>query len=145
MRRIKEEDREIFLKLASEFYKSEAVLEPIPYENHIKTFEELMRSNDYIESYIFEYNGEIAGYGLITKTFSQEAGGLVVWVEELYILEDYRSYGLGTEFFEYLENKIPAARYRLEVDESNRRATKLYSRLGYEILPYIQMIKEKDE
>ena len=145
MRRITEKDREIFLKLASEFYNSEAVLEPIPFENHIKTFEELMRSDDYIDCYIFEHDNNIAGYGLITKTFSQEAGGLVVWVEELYILKDYRSYGLGTEFFKYLENKIPAARYRLEVDENNNRATKLYSRLGYEILPYIQMIKEKDE
>ena len=58
---------------------------------------------------------KIAGYGLIAKTFSQEAGGMVYWLEELYILEEYRSKGLGSEYFRYMEehkrrgcDKIPS-------------------------------------
>ena len=147
IRKIRKEDNEIFLKLSSEFYNSEATLEPIPSENHIKTFEELIRSQDYLECFIFEHEDQIAGYGLISKTFSQESGGIVVWVEELYIIEQFRCFGLGTEFFKHLEDKIPATRYRLEIEEKNKRAKKLYNKLGYEILPYVQMVKEteKDE
>ena len=58
------------------------------------------------------------------------------------MLPEYRSCGLGREFFAYLEENLPAARYRLEVEEDNERAISLYRRLDYEVLPYVQMIKD---
>jgi ribosomal protein S18 acetylase RimI-like enzyme len=93
---------------------------------------------------MLECDGEPAGYGLTAKTFSQEAGGYVIWLEELYIREQFRSRGLGSEFFAYVEKKYAgqAARFRLEVEEDNVRAISLYKRLGYEALDYTQMIKE---
>ena len=33
--------------------------------------------------YFFECENEAAGYGLIAKTYSQEAGGMVWWIEEV--------------------------------------------------------------
>lgn len=75
------------------------------------------------------------------KTFSQEAGGLVVWLEEGYIREPYRSMGLMSEFFLYIEQHCPAARYRLEVEPDNPRAIALYERKGFRFIPYLQMIK----
>ncbi len=143
IRKITKEDKEIFLCLAKEMYSSDAVLESIPNEYHERTFAELMRSNEYAEGYILECNGEIAGYGLTAKTFSQEAGGIVVWIEELYILEQFRSKGLGKEFFEYLEKHIgpKVKRLRLETEFENDRARKLYGRLGFKELEYMQMVK----
>lgn len=72
---------------------------PVPDSYLEKTFEECMKSDTYAELFILEWEGEIAGYGLIAKTFSQEAGGMVYWLEELYILEEYRSKGLGRGVF----------------------------------------------
>ena len=85
-----------------------------------------------------------SGYGLIAKTFSQEAGGMVYWLEELYILEEYRSKGLGSEYFRYMEEhkEEGVTRFRLEVEKENERAWKLYKRQGYDWLEYDQMIKE---
>jgi len=74
-----------------------------------------MRSDEYLECYIFEHGGAPAGYALLNKTFSQEAGGRVVWLEDLFVLPEYRSCGLGREFLDYLEKNVPAARYRLEI------------------------------
>ena len=143
VRKIIEEDKETFIRLASEMYASDAVLEPIPKEYHERTFEELMRSDEYAEGYLLESEGEIAGYALTAKTFSQEAGGKVVWIEELYILEEFRSKGLGREFFQYLEEHIEPSvkRLRLETEFENDRARKLYGRLGFEQLNYMQMVK----
>ena len=93
---------------------------------------------------LFRSEGEIAGYGLIAKTFSQEAGGMVYWLEELYIMEEYRSKGLGSEYFGYMEDhkEEGVTRFRLEVEKENERAWKLYKRQGYDWLEYDQMIKE---
>lgn len=44
----------------------------------------------YAEAYLFEQDGQIAGYGTLAKTFSTEAGGLVIWLEEVYIRQEFR-------------------------------------------------------
>ena len=143
IREVRQEDREEYLKMAHDFYHSPAVLHPIPDSYIEKTFEECISSGTYGKIYMLEYEGSMAGYGLIAKTFSQEAGGYVYWLEELYILEKFRSKGLGREFFAYMEETRPenVKRFRLEVEEDNERAASLYARLGYEPLEYNQMVK----
>lgn len=144
IRPVTKKDKDILLEMLDEFYHSSAVLHPIPKVYYQETFEEMLQESPYVEGYIVKHNGEIAGYGIVSKTFSSEVGGLVVWIEELYIRDAYRSHGLGSEFFAYLEKKYgkTAKRLRLEVERSNERAVALYERLGFEELPYQQMIKE---
>lgn len=80
----------------------------------------------------------------MSLTYSNEAGGLVVWLEELYIRDFARGFGLGTELIGYIENQYRdrAVRFRLEVEEENHAAVRLYRRKGYTSLPYAQMVKE---
>lgn len=144
IRRLTEEDRELYIEMAQEFYHSDAVLHPVP-ESYIEaTVNEALRSDAYTKIYMIEWESEPAGYAVMAKSFSQEAGGYVVWIEELYIREEFRSKGLGREFFAMIEqSKEPGvARLRLEVEADNTRAVSLYERLGYKVLDYVQMIKE---
>lgn len=143
-RKIEEKDRELFFELSEEFYNSSAVLAPINPTFHENTFNELMRSRDYLECFIIEYGGETAGFGLLNITYCHEAGGKIVWLEELYIRERFRSCGIGRAYFAYVEKNYPAMRYRLEVEKENERAVKLYKKLGYDFLEYDQMIKDFD-
>ena len=144
IRKLEESDRGEFLAMSREFYDSGAVLHSIGEECHLRAFEELMRSEVYLECCIIEYKGETAGYGLLNKSFSREAGGRVVWAEELYIRPEFQGRGLGSCFFSWLEKNVPAARYRLEAEPGNAGAIRLYGRLGYKRLPYIQMVKDSD-
>lgn len=146
IRALRQEDRELYLKMAHDFYHSPAVLHPIPDSYIEKTFEECISGGTYARIFILEYEGQPAGYGLVAKTFSQESGGYVYWLEELYIMEEYRSRGLGSEFFAYVEQhkEEGVTRFRLEVEEDNTRARALYERLGYKAFDYSQMIKEFD-
>lgn len=142
IRKAQPQDKEIYLELAREFYNSEAVLHPVPEEHLLRTYNEFVRSEVYTECFILEKDGETAGYALIAKTFSQEAGGLTVWIEELYIRPEFRSKGLGRSFFAFLLENRPAARYRLEVEPENERAVALYGSLGFTALPYGQMVAD---
>lgn len=145
IRRLTAEDREVYIEMAEEFYDSDAVLHPIPRSYLERTVEEALRSDAYAEIFLFEHEGKPAGYGLTAKTFSQEAGGFVWWIEEIYIREPFRSKGLGREFFEYIDSqKGPeVTRLRLEVEDENTRAKALYERLGYHTLKYTQMVKDQ--
>ena len=144
IRKMTENDKELYITMAEEFYNSDAVLHPIPRDHFEKTANEALRSDEYAEIYLLEYEGETAGYGLTARTFSQEAGGQVLWIEELYIRKEFRSKGLGREFFSSLEdkNRGEIVRLRLEVEADNPRAISLYARLGYEVLDYVQMVKD---
>ena len=145
IREITRNDRDIFLRLSEEFYKSDAVLHDIPAEFHEAAFDELMRSKEYASAYMIEREGETVGYLLTAKTYSRETGGLVLWLEEMYMRPAYRSKGLGKEAFAFIEAlaaRENIRRLRLEVEEDNVRARSLYERLGYRSLEYGQMVKE---
>lgn len=145
IRKIEKEDKELFLRLTRDFYASPAVLHPVPDEYHTAVFEEMMRSDVYAEGYLLiGTNGVPAGYALLAKTYSHEAGGPVVWIEELYTVPEARGKGLGREFFAFLEGRYGGAvrRFRLETEPENERAQALYRRLGFEELGYLQFYKE---
>lgn len=142
-RRITENDWELYRGYVDTFYHTDAVNAPIPVENYRATFDEMLRSDTYVRGYIFEYEGTPCGFALLSKTFSQEAGGISITIEEIYIDPEYRSKGLATEFFEWLKNESCAMRLRLEVEDYNKGAMRLYERMGFELLPYLQMVIDR--
>ncbi len=126
-------DKALYYHYVDLFYHSDAVEAPVPRKNYDATFAELMRSQAYLKCYIFEDNGQPCGFALLSKTFSQEAGGVSVTIEEIYIDEAHRSKGLATEFFTYLN------------EDDNEGAKRLYERMGFHLLPYLQMIMNPND
>ena len=106
IRKMTENDRELYIRMAEEFYSSDAVLHPVPHEYFERTADEALRSDAYAEIYLLEYEGRTAGYGLTARTFSQEAGGQVLWIEELSLSEamkrlpERENYIISLRFFE---------------------------------------------
>lgn len=143
IRKLGEDDRELFLSFLQRFYHSEAVLHPTDSQLHINIFNEIIRSEDYLLCYIFEYHEKNAGYALLSKSFCPEVGGSIIWIEQLYINDGFRGKGIATEFLSFLEKEFSPDRIRLEVEEDNEKAISLYKRNGYRFLPYLQMIKDK--
>ncbi len=142
VRRIRPTDKDEYIKLVTEFYNSDAVLAPVPDTHFDKTFTELMRSSERIVCYVAEEDGKIAGYALIARFFSQEAGGEVAWLDEIYVRDDFRGKGAGTAIInKVFEDFKDAAAFRLEIEPENEGAERLYKRLGFQKLDYEQRIK----
>lgn len=142
VRKMTAADRAAYLAMAGEFYASDAVHAPIPAERFARTFDEAMRSDRYVGLYMLETEGGAVGYALTARTYQQEAGGEVVWIDEIYVRPEGRSRGLGREFLAYIAERSGAARLRLEVAADNVRAKALYAAMGYEELPYEQMYRQ---
>ena len=137
IRKIKKEDKAVYTEMARDFYSSPAVLDNVPEKHFTETFEAFLGGNPYGDAFVIEADGVTVGYGVLAYTWSQEAGGRVVWIEEIYIKEEYRSRGYGSRFVRYVLDEIPAKRYRLETEPDNEKAAALYRRLGFEFFEYV--------
>ena len=137
IRKIEEKDKSIYLEMAQDFYASPAVLSNVPRENLVSSFEEFTSGTPFGDAFIFEEDGNILGYGVLAYTYSQEAGGKVVWLEEIYVKEAFRGSGIGSAFIDFVLESIPAKRYRLETEPENEKAAALYRRKGFEFFEYV--------
>lgn len=143
IRKLQKQDKELFLDFLNRFYHSEAVLHPTDRELHLNIFNEIIRSDTYLLCFVFELDGEAAGYALLSKCFCPEVGGSIIWIEQLYINEEHRGKGIAKEFLSFIEKEFSPDRIRLEVEEDNENAIRLYEKNGYSFLPYLQMVKDK--
>lgn len=143
IRKFVPEDREDYIRFSTEFYNSSAVDKPVPIEHFEQGFDEMMRSDVYVQGYMLVCDGNNVGYCVTMKTYSVEAGGITIWIDELFVLEEYRSKGLGRELFKYIEENgdKKLRRIRLEVELENGRAISLYKKMGFEPAPYDGMWK----
>ncbi len=141
MRELTREDELDFLEMMKTFYRSKAVLSTIPEVHMKRTFEAIMDQTPYANAFILDHLGEAAGYIMVSITWSNEAGGLVLWVEELFIKSKFRGLGLGSKALEFIRKRYQgkAKRFRLEISKDNKNVGKLYRLKGFKPLEYMQM------
>jgi len=130
--------------MAHRFYMSDAVCGSIPKKNFKQTFMLCLQGSPYARGVMLEADGEVAGFALLSFTHSTEAGGLVVLLEELYVTECFRGKGLTTQFFNFIKAEYgkKAARFKLEVTQSNKHAIEVYKHYGFEVVEYLAMVRE---
>ena len=140
----KSEHETEFYTMCRDFFSSPAVCHEIKKEDMKTTFDLVVKGSPYLRALVMAEGENILGYVLLSFTYSNEVGGMVVWIEELYVKEAYRNKGLGKQALSWIikEYKETTKRFRLEVTEENKGAKKLYQSFGFEILPYQQMTLE---
>jgi GNAT superfamily N-acetyltransferase len=89
---------------------------------------------DQVKIKIFKVNATVVGYATLTFYWSNEYNGLVVILDELFILPEYRNRGISTLFINQLAQEKEYKMIDLEVFKENTRALALYKRLGFEII-----------
>ena len=143
-RPLTEGDRAVYLEMCREFYHSPAVLHPVPDVYFERTFDQIVSGSPFVKGFLLKKDGVTAGYGLLSVTYSQEAGGEVWWLEELYIRKEFQGQGLGGGFIRYLKSIRPqqVTRFRLELEPENTGAGRLYVREGFSRLGYDQMVTD---
>lgn len=142
IRPMKAADREAVLSMMRTFYASPAVLSNGSEEIFRADFDHCVSDCPYLEGYIFEHDAAVAGYAMVAKSFSTEFGKPCVWIEDLYLREDFRGMGAGSRFLTMIGEKYPNAILRLEAEEENERAIHVYRKSGFEVLPYLELKKD---
>ena len=143
-RKMEARDKDAVLEMMTVFYASPAVLHKASREVLEQDIADCVGECPFVEGFIIEEDGEVAGYAMTAMGYSTEYGGISVMLEDLYLRPEYRGRGLGSAFLLYLQDSLRgrAVRLRLEAEPSNTRAIEVYRRCGFEALPYTEMTVE---
>lgn len=141
IRPICKEDKPTVLEMMRVFYASPAVISSGSEEIFSNDIDNCVNDNPYIEGYVVEDAKGIQGYAMVAKSFSTEFGKSCIWIEDLYIKEQYRGMGLGRQLLDFITSKYADCIFRLEAEEENERAIRLYEKCGFSVLPYLEMKK----
>lgn len=91
---------------------------------------------------VFLSDQTIVGYSIVIHFWSNEFGGLLLHVDELFVKESFRSKKIGSYFFDYLKStKEPTHKgVFLEVNTTNLKAVDFYLRNGFRKHPNQTMV-----
>lgn len=141
LRPFQAEDLIEYLDMSRTFYASEATDHQVPEEHFHRTFQETVSGSALARGWLItDDDGRALGYLLASLTWSNEFGGRVAWLEELYLRPETRGQGLGrrvlTEALEELKNRDQVVGFRLEVAPANESVSILYEKMGFTKVPY---------
>ena len=143
IRKMTTNDKSCVFQMMKDFYSSQAVFTNGSDEIFLNDIENCINDNPFLEGYVFFDldTKEIQGYAMIAKSFSTEFGKPCIWIEDLYVKSAYRGKGIGNIFMDFITHQYTDCIFRLEVEEENDIAIKLYEKNGFSVLPYTEMKK----
>ena len=138
-------DHDLVLPMVADFYRTDAVDHEVPVEIMERSFAACADPDEPLLRGVLVCEGEeIVGYVYMTFCYSAEVGGRCVFIEEIFLKENFRGRGLGKEIMAWMEGEYPEVRrFRLEVTQVNKSAIRLYEKSGYQYLRYDQMVFDK--
>jgi len=133
-----------YLAMSREFYASDATDHQIPEDHFQRTFNEIAGGSPVAKGWLIIDEDHDptrpVGFFLVGMTWSNEFGGRVAWLEELYLRAETRGRGLGrqvlTEVIEKLKKEDQVVGFRLEVTPANESVAILYEKIGFVPVPY---------
>lgn len=138
------EDAERVVALCLALYAEDPPTVPVGEAQVRRTLERFRDRPDRGLVAVLEVGGTVAGYALLVPWWSNELGGEVCQVDELYVAPEARGSGLGTALLRDLAAgagpfPVRFVALQLEVTPDNRRARALYERLGFEPMRNLSM------
>lgn len=127
------------MEMIRSFFSSPAVSTNGTEDIFRRNVENCVNGNPYIEGYVFTEGDTILGYSMAAKGYSTEFGKNCIWLEDIYLKPEHRGKGVGGAFLAYMRRKYPDVLFRLEVEEENEGAVRLYRENGFDFLPYLEM------
>jgi predicted acetyltransferase len=125
-RRVKNRDRDQLSMLAAKLATS-FNLNSVDFAN---VFDSIINDKK-IDLIVAEKEQELIGYVLVLHHPAFYANGVISWVEELFVLEQYRGNGLGRSIMSEVE-RLSKERGSKLVALATRRADKFYKSIGYD-------------
>lgn len=132
-------DCEVLQSMVFNFYRDSN--EEITEENIQKTIKRAISNPEQLQIFFLKHQENTVGYAILSSFWSNEYGGLVLIIDELYIIPEHRNKGIATHFIAEMSQKEGHAQLNLEVLPKNTSALQLYKRLGFEQIDRIFMKK----
>jgi ribosomal protein S18 acetylase RimI-like enzyme len=125
--------RDLVIEMMAALYNEDPGLHRPRFDHFSLTIEHLLANPGHGRIILLTEDSNICGYGLLVPFWSNEFGGTVLVVDEIYVRPDFRNRGIGRAFFAWLLQDRPynAVALGLEVSPNNHAALRLYTSLGF--------------
>ena len=128
-------DDDALVEMCMRLYDEDPGGLPVSPENMRATLRALRREPCRGRAVALEIENQASGYALLIAFWSNELGGNICEVDELFVVPEYRSQGHGQSLFKAVsEGRLwptPIAGMALGVTPDNVRARRLYERLDF--------------
>lgn len=141
-RKFQNTDKKEILSMMKAFYASDAVATNGSEKIFSADFDMCISDSEFLTGYTICKDDEIIGYSMISKSFSTEFGKFCIWLEDLYLKPTFRGLGIIPKFINFIEREHPNTVFKLEAEDENAHAIHVYSKQGFEKMPYCVMKKE---
>jgi GNAT superfamily N-acetyltransferase len=125
-------DIQILVKFIRAFYEYDHL--PFVEETVSSALEQLLGDTSLGRAWLICVEDKPVGYAILSFDFSIEYGGRIAYVDEIFIQEDYRGRGIGTQAFAFLEETCRSLNLKalyLEVERVNIKAQQFYQKRGF--------------
>lgn len=134
-------DKDMWIELNKEFMEYEANDSDVwNYINRIsdrelgEVFDDAMQSKEQILLLMIELDGYSVGFVNVLRGFSIWSRGKMLTIDDMYIRDEYRDQGLGTEAMRYIEDFAKENGYkRVQAlgNKTNKKSNTFYVAKGY--------------
>ncbi len=127
-------DLQVLLDLVQKFHETEKLSFDRTIESDVLTH--FLTDESLGQGWLIQHEHEVIGYILLTLGYSLEYRGRDAFIDELYLLPEYRRQGIGTQTLAFAEDTCRVLGVRalhLEVDFDNPNAQSLYDKVGYQL------------
>jgi ribosomal protein S18 acetylase RimI-like enzyme len=133
VRPFKSEDQNTVFQMIKALYQSLGASDDYMTEEKIQaTFQQLTLQPTTLQLEVFEFNQTIVGYALLFKFWYNEYGGMVLNIDELFVIPEFRGKGVASSYLSSLKKrKGDCVALSLEVLPDNKGAYDLYKRNGF--------------
>ena len=131
------EDDDEIVRMSIALFSEDPSPEPISEENVRRTLATLRTDPVRGRIVVLEIDGRVAGYSFLIPYWSNELGGEICIVDELYLDAAHRGHGHATALLTSLRDGYVAL--ELEVTPANPRARALYERVGFRVKKNVVM------
>lgn len=131
-------DDEAIVAMYTALYEEDPGPEPVSLERIHQTLARFGAAPERGRAVVLDADGQPAGYAFLIPFWSNELGGEICVIDELYVRREWRGQGHATSLIEALSTTgdlwpgCPVA-LELEITPSNTKARALYERLGFAI------------
>jgi len=129
------DEDDVLIEMCLELYREDPGPLPVSPAQMRQTLAVLQREPSRGRAVVLDVDQQPVGYALLIAFWSNELGGEVCEVDELFVAIKHRNQGHGRSLFAAIERgdlwPIPAVAIALGVTPGNSRARQMYERAGF--------------
>ena len=144
IRKMQRGDEKFVIDLMREFFNSPATITNGSEKIFAANVKNCLDDSICAEGFVFVDGEKIIGYAITARSYSTEFGGECIWLEDIFIKENYRGCGVGTKFIQHVKKLFPDKILRLEAEPDDVKLLNFYKRFGFKELPYLEFVFNGD-